>query len=238
MGEFSKISARLRKIFLDGEGQDLGGWRGRPWRGHLLKEAAPSKPPLRELFPLPPAFRTVAHMRTGCAIRRQQGNSHSGEVDGERQAENRNCYKSLLFDAVWPYVQNSRKATESVVFSDTGQSTMHDALLETQYHQMCRRFCFTKNGHPPFGACPILWYSKMICKSEQGGRRINNVHRNPKNLPAPKGAFPGTGSAQAAFHACLSKREPAPGKVLGGGRLKGRAPLSRGALPLRPFFGK
>ena len=42
---------------------------------------------------------------------------------------------------------------------------------------------------------------------------------NPKNTPAPKGAFPGTGSGTADFYTQLQKQEPAPGKVLGGGKL-------------------
>ena len=59
---------------------------------------------------------------------------------------------------------------------------------------------------------------------------------NPKNTPAPKGAFPGAGSDTTDFYTRLQKREPVPGKVLGGGKLGGRAASYKRCPPSEVFL--
>lgn len=62
-----------------------------------------------------------------------------------------------------------------------------------------------------------------------------NTLINTKIRPAPNGAFPGTGSLPDGFQHPSAKTGACAGKVLGGGRLEGRAPSFKRCPPFEVF---
>ena len=62
-----------------------------------------------------------------------------------------------------------------------------------------------------------------------------NTLINTKIRPAPNGAFPGTGSLPDGFQHPSAKTGACAGKVLGGGRLGGRAPSFKRCPPFEVF---
>ena len=99
-----------------------------------------------------------------------------------------------------------------------GSSRRREARREGASYKRC----------PPFEVFPYF-------DTKPGKWRMSGAFWKSKNTPAPKGAFPGAGSGTADFYTRLQKREPAPGKVLGGGRLGGRAASYKRCPPFEVF---
>ncbi len=191
-----------------------------------MKEAVlpPSLPPPRTFPDAAPAFayRYARISRQG----QHRGKSRSGEADS-----------GMMSVGAWP-LQSTACLPGAVPTKAHSERRTKNRTFRTSCRRMPAKHDWkTKKRAPAVCGMSVSRFKSDCQAQSKDDRRITICDPpKPETAPAPNRASPAPAPQPPLFYKQISKPEPVPGKVLGGGRLGGREPLSRGALPSRSFL--